>query len=340
MFDMYLKTVMAGDVLGQNEAYETAKMLLKDRVPAVKAAAMLGALRTRKEQAAELTGFVQALYEEAVTMESDVELLDTCGTGGDGLGTFNISTLAALVVASCGIPVAKHGNKAVTGKVGSADLLEALGVNIMMTPDEARRLLDHTGMTFLFAPLYHPILREIGGLRRELGVATIFNFLGPMLNPFELSYQVMGISDATVQEAVCKTLGHLGRKRALVVAASDGMDEVSPCSGTRVLDLCNGLIETYEIKPEGLGSQAISLTNIQGGDIETSTKIAKSVLDAEAGPYLQTVILNAAVALFTAGQAKDIPQGMMIAREAVESGRTRQTLLNMISYSRDGILPC
>ncbi len=157
MFDRYLKNVVGGEYLNDEEAYLTARMLLHDSIPEIKAAALLSALRTRKESAAELNGFVQALLEEAITMNSDLKLIDTCGTGGDGLGTFNISTVAALVVASCGVPVAKHGNRAVTGKVGSADLLEVLGVNIQLTPDEAQRMLEKVGITFLFAPDYHPI---------------------------------------------------------------------------------------------------------------------------------------------------------------------------------------
>jgi len=188
MFDRYLKTVMGGGFLSAEEAYSTARMLLHDDIPEIKAAAFLSALRTRKERAEELNGFVQAIYEEAITIDSDFELLDIVGTGGDMLGTFNISTAAALVVASCGVPVAKHGNRAATSSVGSADVLEALGVNIQLSPDEARHLLDNVGITFLFAPNFHPILKKVGPLRRQIGIATIFNFLGPLLNPCPFGY--------------------------------------------------------------------------------------------------------------------------------------------------------
>jgi len=338
MFDRYLKTVVGGEPLSQNEAYETARMLLHDNIPEVKAAAFLSAMRTRKERAAELSGFVQALYEEAVTVDSDAELLDTCGTGGDGLGTFNISTTAAIVVASCGIPVAKHGNRAVTGKVGSADVLEALGVNIELTPDEARDMLDRVGITFLFAPHYHPIMKAVGPLRRSLGVTTIFNFLGPLINPCRLSYQVMGIFDPHLQEAIGTTLTSLGRKRALVVYGVNGMDEINPAGITEIYDASPASSRQYRLDPVELGLPVYPLEAIRGGDRETNARILKGVVSGETGPYRQAVLLNAAAALMVAGQAVTFGDGLVMAAEAIDSGKSALTLRNMISYSRDKVL--
>ena len=340
MFDRYLKNVVGGEYLNNEEAYLTARMLLHDSIPEIKAAALLSALRTRKESAAELSGFVQALFEEAVTMNSDLELIDTCGTGGDGLGTFNISTAAALVVASCGVPVAKHGNRAVTGKVGSADLLEALGVNIQLSPDEAHRMLDKVGITFLFAPNYHPILKQLGPLRRGIGVATIFNFLGPLLNPYPLAYQVMGIADANLQEAVGQTLLQLGRKRALVVCAENGMDEISPIGITRVFDAGLEQQQTYNIHPTTLGMAPLGLEAIRGGDKESNARITRNIFAGMPGPYRQVVVLNAAAALMAAGRARDMEEGILIAAEAIDSGKSQATLQAMISYSRDRVIPC
>lgn len=340
MFDRYLKTVMEGNTLGVEEAYLTAKMLLHDDISAVKAAAFLGALRTRKEQAAELSGFVQALYEEALTLDTDLELLDTCGTGGDGLGTFNISTAAALVVAGCGIPVAKHGNRAMTGKVGSADVLAAMGVNIMLSPDEARRVLDKAGITFLFAQHYHPIMKQVGGLRRDIGVATIFNFLGPMLNPFPLAYQVMGVADGSLQGAVSETLDKLGRKKALVIHAENGMDEVSPCCATRIYETANGDSRIYDIHPQEVGVSPISLEDIKGGELAESTTIFSGILDGKPGPYRETVVLNAGLAIVAAERAGNLEEGMALAREAIDSGRAKETLKRLIQYSRDGVAAC
>ncbi len=340
MFNQYLKTVVGGEYLNIEEAYSSAKMLLHDNVQAVQAAAFLSALRTRKECAQELSGFVQAIYEEAVTIDADMELLDTCGTGGDGLGTFNISTLAAFVVAAAGIPIAKHGNKAMTSKVGSADLLEALGVNIMLSPDEARMLLEKAGITFLFAPHYHPILKEVGPLRREMGVATIFNFLGPLLNPCNLSYQVMGIADGSMQESIALTVNKLGRKRALVINAENGMDEVSPSGKTRVYDIQAGEMAMYDIDPVDLGLDPITLDSILGGDISVNTRIAREVLDGHPGSFRDTVVLNAAAAIMTAGKALDMKEGIQLADELIDSGKAKGILLKMIQYSRDGVAAC
>ncbi len=340
MFEKYLKRVMEGDCLDIEEAYNAAKMLLHNNISEVKAAAFLSALRTRGEKAAELSGFVQALYEEALTVATDLEVIDTCGTGGDGLGTFNISTAAALVVASCGVPVAKHGNRAVTGKVGSADVLEALGVNIQLEPDEALHLLDKAGITFLFAPNYHPILKQVGKLRRELGVATIFNFLGPLLNPLKPSYQVMGIADPHLLEAVAETLVFLGRKRGLVVWAENGMDEISPVCTTRVCEAQEDVLTLYDINPEQLGIPSFSLDSIKGGDIHTNVAVVRDVLEGKPGPCRETVAVNAAATLVVAGRANNIREGIEMSYEAIDSGKAKTTLLNMIRYSRDKVVKC
>ncbi len=340
MFDQYMKKVMGGDSLTMEEAHDSAQMLLHDSISDIKAAAFLSAMRTRKESVGELSGFVHALYEEAITIDTGMELIDTCGTGGDGLNTFNISTATALVVASCGIPVAKHGNSAVTGKVGSADVLEALGVNILLQPDEAHRLLDKTGISFFFAPFYHPVLKGVGPLRRALGVATIFNFLGPLLNPCKPVYQVIGIYDQALQKTVAETLMSLGRKRALVVHGENGMDEINPVGSTLVYDIKNDRIDSYLLQASSLGIGPFSLADIQGGDLELNAQIVRKVLEGKPGPHREAVIINTAAALMTAGQAEDMNLGMQMAAEAIDDGRAMATLRNMISYSRDGVMAC
>lgn len=340
MFDKYLKKVVGGEYLNCEEAQHSAQMLLHDRITDVKAAAFLSAMRTRKESTEELFGFVQALYEEAVTIDAGDNLIDTCGTGGDGLNTFNISTAAALVVAGCGVPVAKHGNSAVTGKVGSADVLEALGVDIRLQPDKSRTLLDKTGISFFFAPYYHPILKEVGSLRRALGVATIFNFLGPLLNPCKPAYQVIGIYDQALQENVAQTLMNLGKKRALVVHGENGMDEISPFGLTKIYDIHNEQIESYQLQAASLGISPFELMDIQGGNLDINTQIVYAILEGKPGPQREAVVLNAAAALMTAGEADDIKEGMQMAAEAIDTGKAMATLRNMISYSRDGIMAC
>lgn len=340
MFGQYLKNVLNGVSLSSEEAYCTARMLLHDEVPPTQAAALLGALRTRKESYEELAGFVEALYEEAIKIDSDMELIDTCGTGGDGLETFNISTAAALIVASCGVAVAKHGNRAASSKVGSADVLEALGVNIQMQPDHARRMLEKVGMSFFFAPNYHPVLKQVGPLRRELGVATIFNFLGPLLNPCPLTYQVLGLADANLLEAMAQTLIYQKRKRALVVHADNGMDEVSPCSNTAVYDIENGHIKAYTINPAQAGLKPVAPEAIKGGDAATNAQIIVSIAEGELSAYRDAALINAGAALMTAGRSADLQEGVAQAAESIAAGKMKAVLLNMISYSQDKVLAC
>ncbi len=340
MFGTYLKSVIEGNSLKTNEAYSTARMLIHEKVPPTQAAALLGALRIRKESFEELSGFVEAIYEEAVKIDADQELIDTCGTGGDGLGTFNISTAAALIVASSGVAVAKHGNRAMSGTVGSADILEALGVNVQLEPDHARRMLDKVGITFLFAPFYHPILKQVVPLRREIGVATIFNFLGPLLNPCKLTYQVMGLADASLQEAVSQTIVSQGRKRAMVVHADNGMDEVSPASYTRVYDIKQENIEIYDLHPSDAGLKTLPMESIKGGNAGFNAGIMNDIVNGKPSPYRDAAVLNAAAALMTAGKGRDMKEAAQIAMESLDSGRTRAVLQNMISYSRDRVMVC
>lgn len=340
MLESYLKRVTGGEFLTRSEAYEVAKMLLRGEIPEIKAAAFLAAMRARKESSAEILGFVDAIYEEARKVEVNLEVMDTCGTGGDGLNTFNISTLAALVVAACGVPVAKHGNRAVTGKVGSADILENLGVNIDIAPDKAAFMLEEIGITFLFAPRYHPILKEVAPLRKTLGFPTIFNFLGPLLNPCSLTYQVMGVADASMQTKIAETLKELGLKRAMVVRGENGMDEISPQGKTRILEIEGDLIYAYKLDAVELGFHRITLDMLRGGDLKRNMDIFLQVLNGGMIPARQAVVLNAAAALKVAGKAKDINEGIKMAYEALDSGRARDKLKQMISYSRDEVKVC
>ncbi len=340
MFESYLKQVVGGEPLTSDQAYSAANMLLQDNISEVKAAAFLAALRTRRENEEELFGFVKALQEHAITIETDLEVIDTCGTGGDGQGTFNISTAAALVAASCGVPVAKHGNRAVTSQVGSADVLESLGVKVDLQPDDAKRLLERVGITFLFAPHYHPVMKAVGPLRRGIGVPTVFNFLGPLINPCRLSYQVMGIADGSVQETVARTMSRIGRKRAMVVHGHNGMDEISPSGLTRVYDVIGQDIVKYDLDPLKLGIVPPHQSMIQGSDAETNARIIVKILDGELGSCRDVVVLNAAAALMTAGRVKNMEDGLLTAKEAINSGRARATLKALINGSRDGIITC
>ncbi len=338
MFAKYLTSVVNGSTLTENEAYQAAKMLLFDNIPLVKAAAFLAALRTRRETASELSGFVTALLEEAILLEANSKLIDTCGTGGDNLATFNISTTTALVVASCGVKVAKHGNRAVTSKVGSADILEALGVNIAMSPDLARRTLDEVGITFLFAPYYHPILKEVGSIRRNIGIPTIFNFLGPLVNPLNPDYQVMGVADPFLQASIAETLQNIGRKKAMVVNAEYGMDEISHIVKTNVYEISRNNIKNYTLDPAKFGINYHSLNTIQGGELKTNLRLTQEILEGQSGAPRDVVVLNAAAALLVAEKVATMTEGLALAKEAIDTGKTKAILAKLISYSRDGVL--
>lgn len=338
MFAKYLKSVMEGQFLNLFEAYHVAEILLNDSVSDAQKAAFLAVIRSRKETHEELKGFVQAILDKAVLVKTDMEVLDTCGTGGDGLSTFNISTATALVVAACGVPVAKHGNRAVTGKVGSADVLEALGVNIAMSPDEAKAMLEKVGITFLFAPNYHPILKQVSSLRKQIAIPTIFNFIGPIVNPSNPSYQVMGISEPGMQIPIATTLVNIGRKRAMVVTAENGMDEISPIGRTTVLEIENNNIKKYLLDPTFLGLGNYSLDMLKGGSLETNTKIILKVLAGEKGAPRDAVALNSAAALLVAGKVSSLAEGMAVAEEAIDSGKARKVLDQMISFSNDRVV--
>jgi len=340
MFDTYLKQVVNGEHLSSEEAYCAANMLLHDDISEIKAAAFLAALRTRRENENELLGFIQALQEQSIKMECDRELFDTCGTGGDGYRTFNISTAVAIVLAACGVPVAKHGNRGASGPVGSSDVLEALGVRVELKPDEAQRLLDRTGFTFLFAPHYHPVLRKMSPVRKGLGIPTLFNFLGPLLNPYQLSYQLLGVSDKKIQETMAQTLKGLGRKHALVVRGDNGMDEISPLGPTLAYEVRYDDITCYRIDPEEIGMPLIALKHIQGRDAATNAAMILQVLKGEPGPCREVVLLNTGYALVLAGKAADAREGVALAAETIDCGRALNTLRNLVSYSRDGILAC
>lgn len=340
MFNIYLQKVVGGQSLDSDEAYHAARLILHDNISSAKTAAFLAALRTRKETSSELTGFATALYEDAIKIDTDLSLTDTCGTGGDGLSTFNISTTAALIVASCGVTVAKHGNRAVSGKVGSADVLEALGVRIDLKPAEALNLLEKTGISFLFAPYYHPVFKKISSLRQDIGVASIFNFLGPLLNPCKLSYQLMGTFDPEMQEALALTLISLGRKNVMLVHAEDGMDEISPICKSRICQVKNQQADISYFDPSLLDIKPFPLQLIKGGDKKQNARIISDILDGKKGPCRDTAALNAAATLLTAGRVKDMQEGLETALEAIDSGKVKSKLKAMVSCSRDGVMVC
>jgi anthranilate phosphoribosyltransferase len=296
-------------------------------VPPAQAGGLLSALRARGENAGEILGFARALREHAAPFSLQGDgLIDTCGTGGDGLGTFNVSTLAGLVAAACGARVAKHGNRAVSSRCGSADVLEALGVKIDPPPAVVARGIEAAGFGFLFAPGYHPTLRQLAGLRRELGFRSVFNLAGPLANPARVTRQVVGVPAPAYLRPVAEALLALGVVHALVVHGDDGADEISLTGATHVCEVRPQGLESRVIHPEDAGLAACRPEDLAGGDAKDNAAIAHRLLDGARGPAHDFVVLNAAAALVVAGKTGSLREGAEQARDALLSGRARAVL--------------
>ncbi len=321
--------------LSEQDAREAALALMTGDVPPAQAGSLLGALRGRGEDRGEILGFARALREQAApfALSSD-GLIDTCGTGGDGLGTFNVSTLAGLVAAACGARVAKHGNRAVSSRCGSADLLEALGVRIDGPAHVAARCIEETGFGFLFAPLYHPTLRKLAPLRRELGFRSIFNLVGPLANPARVRRQVLGVPAGSYLLPVAEALRSLGVEHALVVHGHDGADEISLTGPTSAVEVRADQLESYVIHPEDADLRACQAEETLGGDTAENAAMAERILSGERGPAHDFVVLNAAAALVVAGRAASLREGADQAREALLTLRARGVLNNVIRLSQ------
>jgi anthranilate phosphoribosyltransferase len=261
-------------------------------------------------------------------------VVDTCGTGGDGTGTFNISTTTAFVVAGCGVTVAKHGNRSVSSRCGSADLIEALGVNLNAPPDVVEEAVRTIGIGFLFAPLYHSAMKHAAAARKELGIRSIFNMLGPLTNPAGANCQLLGVYAPQLTEMFAEALRLLGSRRALVVHGHDGLDEVSVCAPTRVTELKDGLIRTYDIDPERYLGRRAEPAEVAGGDPLFNAAITRRVLDGESGGAREVVLLNAAAALMAAGAAERFEDGIRLAAASIDSGAAGRKLENLVQFTR------
>ena len=297
--------------------------------------AYLMATGSRRVSAAELTGAARSLRRHMVPVVLDgrlaaEKLLDTCGTGGSGLDTFNTSTVAAIVAAGCGQMVAKHGNRAATSRCGSADLLSALGVKTELAAYEIARCIELTRFGFMLAPLHHPATKRVQLIRRELGFRTIFNFLGPLCNPASVSYQLLGVSDRSMIEAMAESLAALAIERAMVVCGSDGLDELTLSGPSYVAEVREGKVSTYSLEPEKMGLSRQSLTAVQGGTPEESSARVRRILDGEQGPYRDLVLLNSSAALFVSGRCADMLEGIELARKCIDSGKAREILQSVI----------
>lgn len=331
-----LHRLMARESLTCSEAREAMQVILRGEATTAQIAAFLVALRMKGETADELTGLAQGLRDgmtPVATGITDEPVLDIVGTGGDGHATLNVSTLAALVVAACGVKVAKHGNRSITSRCGSADLMEQLGVNLQQTPERLALAVREVGFAFLFAPLHHPALKHAGPARAELKTRTAFNLLGPLANPAAASVQVVGCYSAAYAELMAVALSSLGLQRGAVVCGEGGIDEVTTTGETRVLRLMRGAIDSHSVLPEDFGLRRAELDELRGGDPERNAQIARGVLEGRTGAFRDVVVANAALALVVVGKSTAYREGAAMAAEALSSGAAARVLARYVEFT-------
>lgn len=330
--------VVAGIDLTEPEMVGVMDQIMSGGATPAQIGAFITALRLKGETIEEITGAARVMRDKATKVESVSEgdiLVDTCGTGGDASGTFNVSTTSAFVVAGAGVPVAKHGNRSVSSHCGSADVLEALGVDLSLSPALIGQCISEVGIGFMFAPMLHGAMKHAIGPRKEIGIRTIFNILGPLTNPAGANVQVMGVYDPSLIEKLANVLGKLGSRRALVVCGEGNMDEITVTGETQVADYRDGQVSTYTVKPEDVGLQRASLDDIKGGETaESSAAQLRSVLKGTEGPCLDMVLFNAGAALMAAEKAADFKEGVLLAREVVQSGAAMAKLDALVSFCK------
>ena len=312
--------------LSEKEMSDTMREIMEGKATDAQIGAFLTALRLKGESTAEITGAAKVMREKALSIKAPAGTVDTCGTGGDMAHTFNISTTAALVVAGAGIPVAKHGNRSVSSKSGSADILQALGVNIDLPPEKVERCLMDVGFGFLFAPLFHGAMKYALGPRKEIGIRTVFNILGPLTNPAGAKYQVLGVYSSDLTETMAKVLGNLGCIHAFVVHGEDGLDEITITGRTRVSELKSGRVENYFIEPADFGIKTGRMDDLLGGESKENAEITISILTGKKGPKRDIVLLNASAAIVASGKAKNLKEGITVAERSIDSGAALRKL--------------
>ncbi len=331
--------LIRGRDLSEDQAAEAMEEIMTGVATPAQVAALLTALHLKGETDAEIAGMARVMREKAIPVHFDGPLLDTCGTGGDGAGTFNISTTAALVAAGAGATVAKHGNRAMSSMCGSADVLEGLGVNIELDADGVVRCLHEAGVGFMFAQKFHPAMRFVGPVRREIGIRTVFNVLGPLSNPAHATYQVLGVADPALAEKLARALMLLGTRHALVVHGHGGLDELTLSGPNMVIEVRAGQSpRRYEIDAVDLGLAAAPVEVLGGGDVAANVAIVRGILEGrDAGPRRDVIVLNAAAALVAADRAADLRDGLQQARASLEQGAARLRLERLIAASAAAI---
>jgi anthranilate phosphoribosyltransferase len=334
-----IRAIVEGGTLSSGQAADVMDQIMSGQVTPAQVGALATALRMRGETVDEIAGFAAAMRRHALHVDVDLDaspLVDTCGTGGDASGTFNISTTAALVIAGAGVRVAKHGNRSVTSKCGSADLLEGLGVAIELAPPDVARCVDEVGIGFMYAPAFHPGFRFVGPTRREIGIRTVFNILGPLTNPAGARHQLIGVGHPEIAGKLARALAQLGSARAVLVHAEEGLDELGLAGPSHIteFDSRGGDVKTYHISPEDVGLRPAAAGALAGGDIGTNVSITRSVLDGDDGAPRDAVLLNAGTGIYAAGAADSIADGVAIAASAIDSGRACERLDRLVALTQ------
>jgi anthranilate phosphoribosyltransferase len=336
MFREYLKLIIQRQNLSESQMTEMMNIVLTGQATEAQIGAMMAALATKGETFEELAGAAKAMRQNARRIQAvGSPVVDTCGTGGDGAQTFNISTTTAFVVAGCGVIVAKHGNRSVSSQCGSADVLEALGVKLTTPPEIVEEAIGELGIGFMFAPLYHSAMKYAVKPRQELGVRSIFNMLGPLTNPASAGFQLLGVFAPQLTEMFAQALKLLGGQAAMVVHGHDGLDEISVCAPTRVSELRDGMIRTYDIDPEQHFGRLADPREMAGGDPRENAAITRDILTGRPGAKRDVVLINAGAALLTAGKVDNLKEGIRMAADAIDSGRAAAKLDDLAAYTQD-----
>ncbi len=331
----FIQHLIEGRDLSQQDAYEALTLIMKGEATPAQIASFLTALRLRGETPEVVAGAAKAMREAFTPVTSiHPDAVDTCGTGGDGLNTFNISTTAAFVTAGAGVPVAKHGNRNVSSLSGSADVLTSLGVNIAITPDQMGACLEEVGLAFLFAPSLHPAMKHAVGPRREIGIRTLFNVLGPISNPASTRRGVLGVFNKDMVVLIADALANLGTQHLLVVHGDDGLDEITNTASTTVGEVRNGKVELYHVHPQDFGFPISKIEDLKGGDPEANATITRNILEGESGAKRDIVLLNAGAAIYAGGKAANLAEGVSKATESIDSGAAKQKLDQLIAFTK------
>ncbi len=335
-FTANLNTIIGGQNLSQDQMASMLTDIFSGEIKEAQIGAFMAALATKGETFEELAGAARAMRRKAIRIQTlSKNVIDTCGTGGDSSGSFNISTTTAFVVAGAGVTVAKHGNRSISSKCGSADVLEALGVNLNIDPEIVEEAINEIGIGFMFAPMYHGSMKYAGKARQDCGIRSIFNMLGPLTNPAAASCQILGVYAPGLTEMFAQALKLLGVERAFVVHGHDGMDEITTTNLTRVSELCDNTIKSYDLDPLNYFEDYADPNDLKGGDVQTNAAITRDILSGQKGPKQDIVLLNSGVGLVAANMVHTIEEGISLARKAIESGKALEKLERLAQYTRE-----